>query len=189
MKLYKIRLLTFLLLLCIFGMVALFAGCMTSQKAVDFLKKKKELPIVCDTEYPVKEKYIKGDSIIITDTIYEGENNFYDTTINYVSDTITKIITKTLPSKTIYKTIYRTDTVVKESTANLDILKNEKAELQRKYDIDHDYRVRDEKKHKGKATIYIPIWLIIALCSVSALLIFTWLKTKALNPIKLFTKK
>lgn len=43
-----------------------FCGCMTTEKAADYLKKKGELAQVCLEEYPIVDsvRYIKGDSVV-----------------------------------------------------------------------------------------------------------------------------
>ena len=85
----------------------------------------------CATRFPVKTEYIKGDSVVSFDTIYQymGGEPIFDTVYSYSKDTI--LVTKTVPvTKYITKTITRTDTVVKESTAKLDIAERRISELQ-----------------------------------------------------------
>jgi hypothetical protein len=72
MKLYKIRLLTFLLLLCIFGMVALFAGC-TSTKNLE--KQKEEVRIKQTRELIDSLDFYKKEVLRIESELRESEYN------------------------------------------------------------------------------------------------------------------
>jgi len=73
----------------------------------------------CARIYPAKDSLIKGDSIVVTDTIYTGGLTSFDTTI--IMDT--KYITKTiqLPGTKIIERIFKTDTVVRVDKAALDL--------------------------------------------------------------------
>lgn len=58
-----------------------------------------------------------------------------------------------------------------------------------KYQVDHEWRVKQEKKMEGTLPLYPPWWLIIALAIISGLLIAAKIKKGVLNPFALFTKK
>ena len=104
----------------------LIVGCLSScnpqrkiQKAEQVLKDADALAKICADEFPVKEVFIKGDSVLLFDTLYVGENIF-DTVYKTFNDTVTRVVTKTLPAKIVTKTVRITDTIVKENTARIE---------------------------------------------------------------------
>ena len=148
--------------------ILLLSSCMTTQKALDYLKDKKELAQICADEYPVKETFIKGDSVVQYDTLWgQGDT---DTLYQSVKDTVFVTVTKTLPAKVITKVVSRTDTVVKENTALV------KALQQREQD--YIYAAKKDKEQietltgevnewKGKAKKrWWFMWLIVVACGV-----------------------
>lgn len=149
--------------------VGCLSSCLTTQKAKDFLKEKDKLAEICAETYPVKEVYIKGDSITVLDTLYVGENLF-DTLYYTIKDTVTRVITKTLPAKIITKTIHVTDTIVKENTARIEDFN---IQLRNK-DIENGILKadRDNWKSKAKQRFW---WLLIAIGAMGA---YTILKIK-----------
>lgn len=97
------------------------AGCLTPKKAMQKLDSSGKGGEYCAIRFPVKTEYIKGDSVVSFDTIYQygSAEPIFDTIYSSQIDTI--IRTKTVPvTKYITKTITRIDTVIKESTAKLD---------------------------------------------------------------------
>lgn len=101
----------------------IFAGCMTTQKAKNFLEKEGALDSICMEEYkPV-------DSIVIRDSI-SFDTLFLETVGQ--TDTVTKndtvYITKTLPAKVITKTVTHTKEVFTENTARVKYLENRLSE-------------------------------------------------------------
>ena len=73
----------------------LIVGCLSScnpqrkiQKAEQVLKAANALAGICADEYPIKEVYIKGDSVLLFDTLFVGENVF-DTLYETKNDTVT----------------------------------------------------------------------------------------------------
>ena len=149
--------------------VGCLSSCLTTQKAKDFLKEKDKLAEICAETYPVKEVYIKGDSVTVLDTLYVGENLF-DTLYYTIKDTVTRVITKTLPAKIITKTIHVTDTIVKENTARIEDFN---IQLRNK-DIENGILKadRDNWKSKAKQRFW---WLLIAIGAMGA---YTILKIK-----------
>lgn len=116
------------ILICL---IVFIGGCITPKKAMQKLDSSGKGSEYCATRFPVKTEYIKGDSVVSFDTIYQymGGEPIFDTVYSYSKDTI--LVTKTVPvTKYITKTITRTDTVVKESTAKLDIAERRISELQ-----------------------------------------------------------
>ena len=124
---------------------------------------------ICADEFPVKEVFIKGDSVLLFDTLYVGENIF-DTVYKTFNDTVTRVITKTLPAKIITKTIHVTDTIVKENTARIEDFN---IQLRNK-DIENGILKadRDNWKSKAKQRFW---WLLIAIGAMGA---YTILKIK-----------
>lgn len=149
--------------------VGCLSSCLTTQKAKDFLKEKDKLAEICAETYPVKEVFIKGDSVTVLDTLYVGENLF-DTLYYTIKDTVTRVITKTLPAKIITKTIHVTDTIVKENTARIEDFN---IQLRNK-DIENGILKadRDNWKSKAKQRFW---WLLIAIGAMGA---YTILKIK-----------
>ena len=103
-------------------LIMLLISCNPSKKAQRELEKAKsilsgnivEAARFCMDKFPDKTEYIKGDSVVIFDTLYVGEVVF-DTL--ETKDTV--IITKNLPGKVITKTIRITDTIKIEDRAKL----------------------------------------------------------------------
>ena len=166
---YKI-LLTIGLAVMIIGCLS---SCLTTQKAKDYLKEKDKLAEICAETYPVKEVFIKGDSVTVLDTLYVGENVF-DTLYYTIKDTVTRVITKTLPAKVITKTIHVTDTIVKENTARIEDFN---IQLRNK-EIENGILKadRDNWKSKAKQRFW---WLLIAIGAMGA---YTILKIKKILP-------
>jgi len=139
-------------------------------KAKDtFDNNKKEAAEYCAEKFPVKTEYIKGDSVLLLDTLYVGENVF-DTVTVETKDTVYRTITKTLPAKVINKTIRITDTIVKENTARIEDFR---IQLRNK-DIENGILKadRDNWKSKAKQRFW---WLLIAIGAMGA---YTILKIK-----------
>ena len=149
--------------------VGCLSSCLTTQKAKDYLKEKDKLAEICAETYPVKTEYIKGDSVTVLDTLYVGENLF-DTLYYTIKDTVTRVITKTLPAKIITKTIHVTDTIVKENTARIEDFN---IQLRNK-DIENGILKadRDNWKSKAKKRLW---WFLIAVGAIGA---YTILKIK-----------
>lgn len=78
----------------------------------------------CSTTFPVKETFIKGDSVIITDTLIQDGLISFDTLVSFDTITITKTITT--PPTVITRTIHVTDTIKGESTAQLEVCQLER---------------------------------------------------------------
>lgn len=132
------------------------------QKAKELLKEYKVDDDFCAENFPVKEEYIKGDTVVHFDTLYV-EGIIYDTVT--LNDTV--YITRSLPGKVINRTFTITDTVIKENTAKsamlqgiIDVLKIENGVLQGK--LSDTKAERDEWKKKARKRN----WLLITLAAV-----------------------
>ena len=98
-------------------------GCATQRKAEKFYDKHPEkLAEKCATEFPVKDSIIKGDSVILFDTLWE---TFTDTLI---SEPQVVIETRIAP-KTVTKTVVVRDTIIRENTAKVSVLNSQIAKL------------------------------------------------------------
>jgi len=145
------------------------AGCMTSEKAVSFLKKKDLLDDTCAANFPVQEKFIKGDSVVTTDTLW-GIDIQMDTLVT--KDTV--YITKTLPPKTITRTIRTTDTVLKRDIAQENVLqdavkKSRDEASKEKSEKDTITEKYNALKDKWKGKVGIPWWWLVALAALIGL--------------------
>ena len=154
----------------------LIVGCLSScnpqrkiQKAEQVLKAANALAKICADEFPVKEVFIKGDSVLLFDTLYVGENIF-DTVYKTFNDTVTRVVTKTLPAKIVTKTVRITDTIVKENTARIEDFN---IQLRNK-EIENGILKadRDNWKVKAKQRLW---WFLIAVGAIGA---YTILKIK-----------
>ena len=121
------------------------------------MKDNDALAKICADEFPVKEVFIKGDSVLLFDTLYVGENIF-DTVYKTFNDTVTRVVTKTLPAKIITKTIRITDTIVKENTARIEAMQieinNLKADNQFK-----QLKIDDLKQSRNKFRLWF--WILV----------------------------
>lgn len=110
----------FLLFLTVSTMVI---GCATQKKAEKFYDKHPEkLADKCATEFPVKDSIIKGDSVVLFDTLWE---TFTDTLISE-PQVVTEI--KTVP-KIVTKWVTIRDTIIRENTARVAVLGSQIAKL------------------------------------------------------------
>lgn len=139
------------------------AGCLTPKKAMQKLDSSGKGSEYCATRFPVKTEYIKGDSVVSFDTIYQyvdGEPIF-DTIYNVTRDTV--FVTKQVPvTKYITKTVLRIDTVVKENTAALDVANKRISALEAENGLIRQAKdmlqARLDKAKKQRNTAY---WLIL----------------------------
>jgi hypothetical protein len=101
--------------------VLLSVGCYNQRKAqIAVAKADSSYPQVtskfCAEKFPVIEKIVKGDSVIVTDTLWDEGVVINDTTV--IKDTVR--IIKTIPKViTITNTVHVTDTIYSENKAAL----------------------------------------------------------------------
>ena len=104
-------------------LLIILTGCATQKKADKFYAKHPELlALKCATTYPVKDSIIKGDSVILFDTLWE---TFTDTLI---SEPQVIIETKIVP-KTVTKWVTIRDTIIRENTARVAVIGSQIAKL------------------------------------------------------------
>lgn len=144
-------------------LLALFLFSCGTQRNIDKAKAiayqhPKEFAEFCATVYPVKEVFIKGkDSIINREVIIKGDS----IECPKVNGIVNKV--KCPDAKIINRDIYRVDTLIKENTAKISDLTNDKYKLE-----------QELKKVKENASnrLYAIIGLSILLCG----LIFVFIK-------------
>ncbi len=96
-----------------------FLSCNTPQKAMQTLDQNpKDAAKYCADKYPVKDSIIVKDSVSF-DTIYVGEDVVFDTVYENRTDTVVRVITKTLPAKVVTKTVTQVKEVFRENTARV----------------------------------------------------------------------
>lgn len=151
------------IIIMIFFVLCFGIGCMTPQKAVNYLKDKDLLDDTCAANFPVQEKFIKGDSVVTTDTLLG---------IDYQTDTLvtkdTVYIKRVEPGKTITRTIRTTDTVVKRDAAyenvQNDKIKSLETELAKEKTLKEKYQNDyNALKEKWSGKIGIPWWWFLVL--------------------------
>ena len=104
-------------------LLVILSSCATQKKAEKFYDKHPEkLAEKCATTYPVKDSIIKGDSVILFDTLWE---TFTDTLISE-PQVVTEI--KTVP-KIVTKWVTIRDTIIRENTARVAVLGSQIAKL------------------------------------------------------------
>ena len=164
------------IILCI-----LLSGCYNQRKATSqFGKAVTAYPKIgadyCAITYPPKEKLIKGDSVIVLDTIYTGGETFFDTV--YTSpDTVLITKTVTLPAKVINKTITLHDTLVVENTA---ALKSCQLDNSKMLSLLHD---KTKEADKWRKTAKKRFWIIAGMGAAMALGLFLALRRKVVKKV------
>lgn len=127
---------------------------------------------ICADEFPVKDSLIKGDSIVLYDTLW-GIKIESDTVVT--KDTVR--ITNTLPAKIITKTVTVVDVVYRENTARVSQLLNQVGDCNKTV-IRKDVKIDDLEQSLSamkKARNKWRLWLFIA---IGAAGMFTFLKIK-----------
>ena len=155
----------------------LFAGCITPKKAVDVLSRPKNEPVLselCSTRFPIKETYIKGDSVVKYDTLWGlvTDTIVPDPQVLVYRDTVKvpKLVTKTVTIR---------DTVVKENTAKVSFL-NSQIEKLKEVNLKQSEMIgsltteRDEYKSKFNKARLINWFLYV----VIGLSIGIWIRKK-----------
>lgn len=175
------KLLTHLLVWCAICLVviSLFSSCDPQKKLHKALTEIAKHPIesakYCADKYPPKDTLVKGDSIVVYDTLWGVYN---DTT--YRVDTINNVVTKIVP-KIITKTITIRDTVYRENTARVEQLNLQYVKCEGKYQelfLKYEKAVEqgfEYKKQRNKMRIWF--WIL-----VGAIGGYTFLRFRKLIP-------
>lgn len=143
--------------------LVLLTGCYTRPVAVrQHAKAATTYPDIaadyCARVYPSKDSLIKGDTVTVTDTIYEGGTSYIDTV--KVLDTVRITKTITLPAKIITRTVNIHDTVIKVNTADLDLCNIERRKV---IDSLNKEQARADKYQKrAKVRGFILLGLLLA---------------------------
>lgn len=124
--------LTILLIIGLIFILTIPQGCLTEKKArVKHSVIVTAFPIIgaeyCAANFKPRDSLIKGDSIIKFDTIFVGGEVLIDTVRALDTIRITKVVQ--LPGKVITKTVVRVDTIRIESTAKLEVCKNQLGQM------------------------------------------------------------
>lgn len=158
-------LLSFALIMMITGM---FGACNPAKKAQRELEKAKkvldgnygEAAKFCADKFPPKIEYIKGDSVLVLDTLYVGGDVVFDT----VKTKDTVFITKTLPAKVITKSVRIVDTIRDSNPAALiaaNVRLNEKIGELAVCNAKADELKKNMEDWKKKAKTRNWLWLLV----------------------------
>lgn len=160
-------------------LVFLLVGCYSHQKATNqHGRAVATFPDIgadyCARTYPPKDSLIKGDSVIVLDTIYQGGETFIDTVIVPSTDSVRVWITKTvqLPAKVVTRTVTIRDTVVKINTALLDACQIEKRKLTDALTVEQ----KRADKYQGQAKQRL--WILLGIAGAFLVWLFFRLKRK-----------
>jgi len=127
-KLFLIIIIAFILAIIVIS----FSSCYNQKKATaQFSKAAINYPIIpaeyCAVTFPPKEKLIKGDSVLVTDTLYMADGVVTDTLTTKDTVYITKTEVKT---KVVTNTITRTDTIRQTDQAQVKAITIKRDEIQ-----------------------------------------------------------
>lgn len=146
--------------------LVIVSSCYNQRKATtQFSKAAVAYPIVasqfCAITFPPRTVTIKGDSIVLHDTLTKVGETVTDTIISFDTIRITKTVT--LPSQIITRTVHITDTITVENTAQLKTCELERGKV---VDLLTESN-RDLLLFKGKAkTRGLVMWSLLALVVV-----------------------
>jgi len=172
------RLLLFVIATVLLLFVMTLGGCYNQRKAtVQHGKAVATFPAIgadyCSRIYPCKDSVLKGDSVIMYDTLW-GNTIDTITEVKVFEDTVTIIKTVQLPGKVVTKTITITDTMRVTNTAALDLCSIERlsaiTQLEKRT---AEYDDMKSKRNKWRKSSFIT-WGILAL----GLIGFIYRKTK-----------
>ena len=137
-------------------------SCTTQRKAEKFYKKHPvELAKVCAEKYPVKDSIIKGDSVIVYDTLW-GLETIIDT-LKAEPIVITKTVEKQVP-KLVTKVVTLHDTIVRENTAKVYVLNSQIAKLELdKKELTVNLQLANEATKHATSQKNKYLWLLIAM--------------------------
>ena len=106
-------------------------------------------------------------------------------TLKIKNITLNDRLTKAKSALANIKPVVKTE----EDSAKIFIWMEEAGKYRELYSADHEWRVKKEKREKGNIVIYIPWWIIIVVLAAGGLSIFSFIKNRTFNILKLFTKK
>lgn len=153
----------------------LLAGCMSVQKATNYLEKKGELPKICATKYPVQDSKIIIKERITVDTVLGTSYIYVDTSGKPKPCPPSKTITKTIVRDSI---IYRRDKAYEQVQSDSIYLLNTINDKQNELIKGQDSTIKLQEKmiteyKKGKREWQWKAWITwIGIVGVIAILIF-----------------
>lgn len=121
------------------GLLTVLVSCGGSKKAHRYFNEnKKELAQLCKDRFPISERYVKGDTVRIIDTIVKHSKEVI--TIDCPDGTKVKCP----PNEVKYITVTQTirDTIIKIDTRDVTILQEENKELYRKIEKEVKWKNR-----------------------------------------------
>lgn len=164
MKIFKHLLYITSIVLLLFW-VLILASCNPSRKLHKALDEIAKHPIesakYCADKYPPKDTLIKGDSVIVYDTLW---GVYTDTSYVERIDTINNVVTKIVP-KIITKTVTIIDTVYRENTARVEQFKLQYDKCESKYQelfLKYEKAVEqgfEYKKQRNKMRLWF--WILV----------------------------
>lgn len=155
--------------------VLLLVGCYNHKKAtVQHGRAVSTFPDIgadyCARVYPAKDSLIKGDSVVVTDTVEIEGKTIIDTVQITKGDTVQITKTIQLPGKVVNKTTTIRDTVVRVDNAKLDACQIERRKIS---DALQTEQARSDKYQKQART---RLWIIIGL--MAAVIVWAYFKLK-----------
>ena len=153
--------LTFVALIILWAIYLLvIPGCATQKKAEKFYKKHPvELAKVCAEKYPVKDSIIKGDSVVVYDTLWGLETRVDTLTAEPVL--VTKTVEKVVP-KLVTKVVTLHDTIVRENTAKTAVLNSQIAKLELdKKELTVKLQLAEESRDEWRKRFFILLGIVI----------------------------
>lgn len=155
--------LTFVALILLWAIyILVIPGCATQNKAEKFYKKHPiELAKICSEKYPARDSLIKGDSVIVYDTLW-GFETMVDT-LTIEPKVITKTIEKTVP-KLVTKVVTLHDTIIRENTAKTAVLNSKIVKLELdKNELIVKLKAANDATAKAKSERNKLFWLLVAM--------------------------
>lgn len=157
----------------------LLSGCYNQKKAtIQHGKAVATFPVIgadyCARVYPSKDSLIKGDSVVIRDTV-QGVGTIKIDTVFKEGKPVEILKVITLPGQTIRELITRVDTVEKESTRLLAALDLARINLGKSMDALAVQNLRADKYQKQAK---VRLWILIAIGAVAGLLLFFRLRSR-----------
>lgn len=149
-------------------LVILLSGCMTTEKATNYLVEQKKLPGICATYYPPKIEYKQGQTLIRVDTVTQIGDSIPCPPVINGRDTV-RVKVKCPDAQTIYEIKERIDTIELENTAKIQDLQYRLGDAQAenlylKGEVEH-WKVKADRR--GRA-----LWIIGSIIGMSLLVFF-----------------
>lgn len=127
----------------------LLTSCMSVEKATSYLKKEGALAEVCSEAFPIQEKVIQGETIVVTDSILVAG----DSVECEPAEKPFKV--KCPDSKVEVRHSFRVDTLVQENTAKTDMYKTYyEKQLQRADQLEEKLSAMKDSRNKYRVRFW-----------------------------------